>query len=364
MPKVKINEDDENYGQPSEVDPQTTAELEGLDNAFDVLAADAASIQLFRRQPGSNKLAFLEDYSPELFRLRAIRDEFGGGDYVAIGKGSNGKAIKRVSFKVDTIFKARVAEADKPVQVAGQPMDAGKFLEIMLMQQKESRDTMMTMTQGMLSVMASAMGGRRENDPIKIVDVVSMFGQLKSLAPDNTEKMLNVLKQGIEMGQLVNRQEPEPFWKDALKAIAPAILPALGGALAPKLGNQTTVPHPANDKEQQMFILDMTKTVNRLVEDAKNARPADAEAEIVLGILEDMEKKYPNKVNYDNCLAFLEIENWFEMTLPYVPPQVAEIMRQNKDWLTAVRNAMLSATAEPSAVNDGPPDANGKLESN
>jgi len=62
-----ISNPDDDFQVVDETGQQENDELSAVANAFDCLTHDAASILLSRRMTGSNKLAFLEEYTPQLF---------------------------------------------------------------------------------------------------------------------------------------------------------------------------------------------------------------------------------------------------------------------------------------------------------
>ncbi len=331
-----------------------SSELDGLNIAFDSLVGESAAIRLFRKTLGSNKLGYLDDYSPGLFSLANIRDKYGGGIYCAQGVTSAGRIVKRVNFHIDEYFKPKISAPESlPVAIAGQAMDSSKFLEIMMLQQKESRDSLMMMMQGMMTVMASAMGGRKEEG----MDFVKIISLMKTLQPpDNSVKMIEMMKQGIELGQLTSKEpKEEGFWEGMAKSVAPVMLPMLFGGGQPPAAQVTTA-KPVDQTE--MLILDVNNIINHLARSAQSKVDPQTLALDVIERAEKMQTKYPETVSMDKGLEFLEREDWFVLIA-----QKAPMLAPHAEYLQKVRDLILSEFSEVDPEKkDGTPDANSDIE--
>jgi hypothetical protein len=330
-----------------------------LDEVLAGLPSDDSTINLYRVNP-TGRSAYIAEFNPREFSLEGVKNTYGGGKFKYVAK-SNG-TIRQGTFEVDGDPKSGgnpkigykryneqgklvFTRSDDPeaIQVGArneqlQTQNGNVPLMLLLEEIRRLREEMKQPTQSPTTV-------KKE-----FLEELLVFKQLfgddkKSPAEDLSKNVIDLIKQGIEVGQLAeNGGSP---WMMILEKVLPTVQEAIKAfsvqqsripirsIQSPPLNAITTPAMPEVPLTGFESIADKLRAyLPTFVSAASNNADPD--------ILVDLTFPQISEKDKDAVLRWLESEKWFSdlCTLhPIIQGQVA--------WWTDYRNSLLLALKNP-----------------
>lgn len=230
-------------------------EIEDMLKANDL---EGGSLRLSRRGPLDTGFAYIGKFRIKDFDIEQVKRMYGGGDYKAQTFRASGQLGKGFAFSIDPRFKGVIEVDTRAAQQApgnGQQIDIPRIMEMMKPQQDNSMKELMQMMQK--SSESSLMMMMQMMQQSTQVMVAAMTSAANRPQPENQMAMLmpvliEMIKAGKEGGKggstmaeiltgmkqvkdlMSDDKDPEEKEEDSfgmklIKAIGPAVLPAIMG---------------------------------------------------------------------------------------------------------------------------------------
>jgi len=361
-------------GEVSELAPDELArelgapEGDGGDDAllqtFEDLGSDVSRVRLHRKDERDGKLANMETVSRDNFSVDYVREQFGGGEYVAVAVTPTGQFIKRCTFKVDARYKgARWAEpalAAGPIGVSPDVQRLERVVERLvealakpaapavnpLGQMKELAEIVRTLMpatppESNVSALKETVGLAKE--------LVGMGREMvEDAEPSDQPPWDRIIEKGvvpiIEMAQRARRPAMAPV--TARPALLAPVTPATVVAETPTAVTTTT-------EDQPVWQLDLARYIPLILARARKHADPETTAAFVL-----------QELNEDTVTAIAgaaESDDFVDMVFGKLPSEFRvdpNVEAWTRDFLAAVPRLLFEEEEpEEEPTDDGPPPA-------
>jgi len=299
-----------------------------------------------------------------VFSIEYIKNEFGGGDYIAQFVTSANKMFGRKNFEIDRSFKSRQQRESDARQIADlanggtprkgdtdttalivQMMQQGsdksdRMFQMMLQMQAENSKNLMLMMGKMFEGGGQRHIGSNFSSQATLVDSIMPLLLKNAEAPaargpglfDDVDKLLKLK----ELFSNADTAEKDDMFTSLLKALAPAgaaLLAKAGGAMPQQVPQQLPPAAPAPQLSAVAIALPMLVSAAR-----KDGDPA---------LYHDMVAEHLDDLQYEQLVNILEKPDWCKV-LFNDPPEI-QADQNVKAWFEKLRLLFTSPDPEPEA---------------
>jgi hypothetical protein len=256
-------------GAPIEVpseDPEEFVVSEKMGNIMELInrmGDQVESVMLNEWNAERKKKEYLMTIPAEQFSMDYVREQFGGGDYIATCLDEQGAACGGGAFSISKKFVGKHDAATPPLEGVRGTMDPSMAFAIAQMSGHTKGLELLVQSQGaMMQGLLTAIAGKKseENDPLdvglRIAEIIK--GSSRSDGPSVKEMigdMADTFKEGIKFGQLAHSPVEKGFG-DILEPLIPAVGRALEAAASQGRVLPATTPHAPRQPET---TVDLTK---------------------------------------------------------------------------------------------------------
>jgi hypothetical protein len=335
---------------------------DALLQTFEELGSEVSRVRLLRKDERDSKLANMETVSADNFSVDYVREQFGGGEYVAVAVDPSGRFIKRVTFKVDARYQgARFAEPAPPPMALGVSPDVQRLERVVerlvealgkpaapavnpLGQMKELAEIVRTLMpatppESNVSALKETVGLAKE--------LVGMGREMvEDAEPSDQPPWDRIIEKGvvpiIEMAQRARRPAIAPV--PARPALPAPVVPAAVVAETPTTVTQTT-------EGQPVWQLDLARYIPLILARARKHADPETTAAFVL-----------QELNEDTVTAIAgaaEADDFVDTIFGKLPPEFradANVEAWTREFLAAVPRLLFEEEGpEGESTDDGPP---------
>ena len=363
------------------------AQQDLADNEFSTLAnllneqqMAGGIVELWRRRPNDRQPQYVEKIPADGFEIETVKRAWGGGDYTAKLKTTQGKMFRWFNFSIDMSIKGQNDLANAPLTPAPtgqqdiekiiqavvsqqkQPDNMPLMLAMMQMQSKQSESTMQMMVQ-MFSAMANQRGTGIDAQLAGLVTET-----LKTARPDPVKSIGEILQIARDLSDTGVGGESNSMTK-LLEMAMPMVVPLISRMATPAAPAAAPIDIPRRPAPVVSAPLSANPSVNPSVNPSTapaNVNPAPDEAmnlSMILGMLVGAAKANREPVTYaEMLLDQMPEDKWGDMeailkTPTYLAtlfgPENAARLEIYRPWFDRLRDEILAGMS-PDDANASP----------
>jgi hypothetical protein len=340
-----------------ETDPNEFVVSEKMGNIMEVverLGDQAESVMLNEWNPERKKREYLMTIPVEQFSLDYVREQFGGGEYIALFLDEKGKTCGGGAFTISKKFVGKIGALVAPDVPGGRTTDPATAIALAQMSGQAKGLEVLIQSQGvMMQGLLTALAGKKEQgqDPLdvglRIAEIIKGSGGNGPSVKELVSDMAETFRDGIKFGQLAHA----PVEKGLADILDP-LIPSVGKALEAAASQGKVLPAapspkqpkgeaPAVDVSKAPWLVHLRPFINEIAAWAKNGWDAEA-------YIGSMVARLPDHV-LDEIEVASRSATFIEDALASLP---APFMAY-KAWLTKALTALKeTVTPDPNAVEE------------
>lgn len=219
-PPLALDDDDDDAVV---VSPEMGSLMDFLDRAGE----KGESVAIFELNKDTKEQEFLERVPKEQFSFEFVRDQYGGGHYVALCTDVRNRIVSRATFAISPRWKGKVSASAVPV-IPGATADPAALIALAQMQGANKGLEAIAASQAqVLGAVLTALTGRgadrrEEKDPLDVGLRIAEIIKGASAPAGSVSEMVETFREGLKLGATVAGPGEKGFWDVVEPLVAPA----------------------------------------------------------------------------------------------------------------------------------------------